>query len=186
MSARLLDYWRLTLPLPVVVRRRELDGVIAGTGTSFAPNTALAAFVLGDSDEDIVFRAAVAYIRCGPAGEVSAPAAVDAIDWVRRRLTLDRGAVFAAVLACGGDEALETLIPLRLTLDRTEIGTVIRRAPTYRTHAAQEFLRGWFELAGEDWPESALSSELQRSRASRQAVRQARPATTSYLAACGP
>jgi len=165
MSARLLDYWRLTLPLPVVVRRRALDDVLARMGTGFARNPALAAFVLGDNDEGIVFRAAVAYIRCGPAGEIPSPAAVDAIEWVRRRLTLDRGAVFAAVLACGGDEVLDGLIPLRLTLDRTEIGTVIRRAPTYRTHAAQAFLRGWFALAGEDWPESALTSALRRNSA---------------------
>jgi hypothetical protein len=141
-TRRLLDYWRHTLPLPVSVRRRALDVACAGTHREAAPD--VLAFALGDTDDDIVFRATLAHVGACPLRDHDAAAA--AVDWVRRRLALNCAAVFAALLSLGEERLFESLLPLRSTLDAREVAAVRRRLEKACPEPARNFLRAWSDL----------------------------------------
>jgi hypothetical protein len=150
LTRQLVDYWREQLAQPVAIRRRALDSVLIQIRSGTAARAALLPFALGDVDEDIVFRATAAYVGGVASRGTPSSATDDAVEWARRRLALNRGAVLAALLSCAGETTLERLLPLRLTLDRAELDTVRRRVDAELPRATQEFLQTWLELTGEE------------------------------------
>jgi len=147
LSTRLLDYWRSTLPLPVAARRRALDAVCADARRDAAAAAAVLPFALGDYDEDIVYRATLAHVACARRARPQASTPVrDAIEWVARRLALNRAAVFAAVASLDDESVLEMLLPFRLVLVEAECAAVHRRLELRPAGATREFLRIWAEL----------------------------------------
>ena len=145
VSARLLDYWRVTLPLPVAARRRALDTVCAAARRDAAMVTDMLPFALGDCDEEIVYRATLAHVGAFPR-QAGLASTADAIEWVRRRLALNCAAVFAALLSLGDDHVLDRLLPLRSTLDADEFAAIRRRLGAECPEPARTFLRAWIDL----------------------------------------
>ena len=145
VSARLLDYWRVTLPLPVAARRRALDAVCAAARRDAAVVAAVLPFALGDCDEEIVYRATLAHVGAFPR-QAGLASTADAIEWVRRRLALNCAAVFAALLSLGDDHVLDRLLPLRSTLDADEVAAIRRRLGAECPEPARIFLRAWIDL----------------------------------------
>jgi DNA topoisomerase IA len=78
---------------------------------------------------------------------IAAEAAEDALEWIRRGLALNRGAVFAALLSLDDEQVTATLAGLRLSLDAHEAATVFRRGAQIGCPRARKFLEGWRELA---------------------------------------
>jgi hypothetical protein len=144
VSARLLDYWRSTLPLSVAARRRALDAACARASRDAAAD--VLPFALGDYDEDIVYRATLAHVGRCPSHRAGPTSTADAIDWVRRRLAINCAAVFAALLSVGDDHILESLLPLRSTLEADEIAAIRRRLGAECPEPARMFLRQWADL----------------------------------------
>ena len=145
VSARLLDYWRVTLPLPVAARRRALDAVCAAARRDAAMAADILPFALGDCDEEIAYRATLAHVGAFPR-QAGLASTADAIEWVHRRLALNCAAVFAALLSLGDDHVLERLLPLRSTLDADEVAAIRRRLGAECPEPARTFLRGWIDL----------------------------------------
>jgi len=146
-SMRLLDYWRSTLLLPVAARRRALDAVYLRARRDAAAAADLVSFALGDPDEEIVYRATLAHVECARrAGPRAATPVREAIEWVARRLALNRAAVFAALASLDDESVLEMLRPFRLVLDEAECVVVHRRLKLHPAGATREFLRAWAEL----------------------------------------
>lgn len=145
VSARLLDYWRVTLPLPVASRRRALDAVCAAARRDATVVADMLPFALGDCDEEIVYRATLAHVGAFPR-QAGLASTADAIEWVRRRLALNCAAVFAALLSIGDDHVLERLLPLRSTLDADEVAAIRRRLGAECPEPARTFLRAWIDL----------------------------------------
>jgi hypothetical protein len=72
---------------------------------------------------------------------------------VRRGLALNRGAVFAALLAAGDAVVRERLASQRLTLSAEEVAVVCRQLPEAPMPSIVEFLQEWVELVeGSDDP----------------------------------
>lgn len=145
VSTRLLDYWRVTLPLPVGARRRALDAVCAAARRDAAMVADMLPFALGDCDEEIVYRATLAYVGAFPR-QAGLASTADAIEWVRRRLALNCAAVFAALLSLGDDHVLDRLLPLRSTLAADEFAVIRRRLGAECPEPARTFLRAWIDL----------------------------------------
>jgi hypothetical protein len=145
VSARLLDYWRVTLPLPVAARRRALDAVCAAARRDAAVVGDVLPFALGDCDEEIVYRATLAHVGAFPC-QAGLASTADAIEWVRRRLALNCAAVFAALLSLGDDHVLDRMVPLRSTLDADEFAAIRRRLGAECPEPARTFLRAWIDL----------------------------------------
>ena len=144
---RLLDYWRSTLPLPVATRRRALDAVHLRALRDATAAADLVSFALGDPDEEIAYRATLAHVECAKrAGPRAATPVEDAIEWVARRLALNRAGVFAALASLDDDSVLEMLRPFRLVLEEAECVAVHRRLKFHPAGATREFLRAWAEL----------------------------------------
>jgi len=144
----LIDYWK-RLPTRSVEERRtsleQLCGQQPGAGFN---RSALLAFALADDDEQVVHRATLAYVaQRGAVRTVDTAAAEHALEWIRRGLALNRGAVFAALLSLDDEQVTETLAGLRLSLDAHESATVFRRGAQIGCPRARKFLEGWRELA---------------------------------------
>jgi len=109
-------------------------------------------FALGDVDDGIVETATRAYAAAG-AGSNDSDASCEATEWVRRGLALNRGAVFAALLAAGDALVREHLATQRLTLSAEEVAVVCRQLPAAPTPSIVKFLQEWAELVeGADDP----------------------------------
>jgi hypothetical protein len=145
-TRRLLEYWRVVLPLPLAERRRALDAACARVRRDAATSADVLRFALGDSDEDIVYRATLAHVGAFPPRQAGPTATSEAIDWVRRRLALNCAAVFAALLSLGDERVLESLLPLRSALDADEVAAIRRRMGTDCPEPARTFLRTWVDL----------------------------------------
>ena len=147
LSDLLVGYWRTQLARPVGARRREFARVRNQVRSGAAPAARLLPFALGDTDDEIVFRATMVLLRGATTGNAHSPmAAEDAIEWVRRRLALNRAAVFAALLATGQEDLLEKLRPLRLLLDAAETDVVTGRLGKVSAGPARDFLQAWSTL----------------------------------------
>jgi hypothetical protein len=146
VSARLMSYWRDTLPLPVATRRRALDVVCARARRDAAVVSDVLPFALGDPDEEVVYRATLAHVGAYPPHGTAPAAAADAIEWVRRRLAVNCAAVFAALLSLGDERVLDALLPLRSVLGAEEAAAVRRRVGSACPAPARAFLETWVEL----------------------------------------
>ena len=144
VSRRLLEYWQVMLPLPLAARRRALDAACTRSRRDAVPD--VLSFALGDTDEEIVYRATLAHVGAYPPHEAGAAAAGDAIDWVRRRLALNCTAVFAALLSLGDERLLDDLLPLRSSLGADEFGAIRRRLGAACPESARSFLQDWADL----------------------------------------
>ena len=145
----LIEYWK-RLPTSSVHERRaaleQLCGEERGGGFN---RSALLPYALADDDEHVVHQATLAYVA--PRGVVrntDTAAVEDALEWIRRRLALNRGAVFAALLSLDDEQVTAALAGLRLSLDAHEAATVFRRGARTGCPRARTFLEGWQELAG--------------------------------------
>ena len=114
VSARLLDYWRVSLPLPVASRRRALDAVCAAARRDATVVADMLPFALGDCDEEIVYRATLAHIgaprQAGP-GRFAPPIP-------QTKLTLTEAVALAQAEAPGAAVA-EVNVPTHAILRNT-------------------------------------------------------------------
>jgi len=145
----LIDYWKRLPTRSVDERRTALERLCSQQRDGGLDHSALLPYALADADENVVHQATLAYV--GPRGgsRDTNPAAVeDALEWIRRRLALNRGAVFAALLSLDDEQVTAALAGLRLSLDAHETATVFRRSAPVGCPRAREFLEAWQELAG--------------------------------------
>lgn len=143
LTLALVDYWTALPTRSRSARLRGVEELRRHVESGALEPAALVPLALADPDEDVVFGATSAWLS---AQADAGAAAGDATEWVRRGLALNRGAVFAALLA-RGDEALnDRLQRLRLLLSADDVETVCRCAggrPCPRTRA---FLGEWLDL----------------------------------------
>jgi len=157
----LIDYWHRLPSSPVHQRRHHAHESCNRVREGRLPVEALLPFVLGDPDEDVVFAATSAYVGAPRDGAAARRLSIDdAIEWVRRGLALNRGAVFAALLAAGDPRINARLLPLRLTLGQDDVSTVCRRVDHDTRRPTRKFLRDWTELLGEVDQEAGESSPV--------------------------
>jgi len=151
MNHALITYWHRLPAEPPSARRATLDGVRDRIRGGIEPRDTLVPFALGDVDDGIVASATQAYVASFVATHVAsadADAGAEAIEWVRRGLALNRGAVFGALLALEDEHIVERLNALRLVLSAAEIETACRVLGPETGPCATAFLRGWLELIG--------------------------------------
>ena len=160
MTSALISYWhRLPAESPIA-RRKTLDSIRERVRAGLEPRSALVPFALGDVDDGIVEAATLAYATAGD-GSNDGDASCEATEWVRRGLALNRGAVFAALLAAGDAVVRERLASQRLTLSAEEVAVVCRHLPVAPTPWIVEFLQEWVELVeGSDDPTLSRHREL--------------------------
>jgi hypothetical protein len=153
MTNALISYWhRLPAESPLV-RRKALDALHERIRAGMESRAALVPCALGDVDDDIVAAATHAYTAAGvnttPADSRDPAAAIEATEWIRRSLALNRGAVFGALLALEDERILARLASLRLLLAPAEVESACRAigpAPGPRT---VKFLQEWRALVEE-------------------------------------
>ncbi len=146
ITPELIDYLQ-KLPIRSVASRRQcLEETRSGVASGERSAESLLPFALADHDEDIVFAATSAYVGVVRDARERNAAAHDATEWVRRGLAINRGAVFAALLALGDDGINERLLPLRLALSADDVATVCRRAARRSCERSRAFLHEWHEL----------------------------------------
>jgi hypothetical protein len=147
-TSALLSYWQRLPSESPSARRKSLDAIRERVRAGLESRAALVPFALGDVDDGIVAAATQAYIETDH-GPVDVGASCDAIEWVRRGLALNRGAVFGALLAAEDEHITERLGGLRLVLSATEIeavGRVVGPSPGPRASA---FLGDWLDLVAD-------------------------------------
>ena len=155
----LIDYWHRLPASPVHQRRHHAQESCIRVRAGRLPFDALLPFVLGDPDEEVVFSATTAYVGSNRDGAAARRASIDdAIEWIRRGLALNRGAVFAALLAAGDPRINARLLPLRLTLGQEDVTVVCRRVDHDARRPTRKFLREWAELLGEVDQDAGTSS----------------------------
>jgi hypothetical protein len=146
-TAVLIDYWQKLPAHPAASRRRLLEECRRRVYAGELPADALVPYALADVDDQVVFEAAAAFIHLSAVDERRRESAVEAvIEWVRRSLALNRGAVFAALLSTGDSRINDRLAAHRLTLTFDEIAIVCRRVAGDARKPTRDFLRGWLEL----------------------------------------
>jgi len=148
MTSALIDYWQRLPAESPSARRRSLDAILERVRSGLEARTALVPFALGDVDDGIVAAATQAY-GGATAGAADACALLDAAEWIRRGLALNRGAVFGALLALEDERAIERLAGLRLALSVAEIETACRVLGPRPGARATDFLREWADLVGD-------------------------------------
>jgi hypothetical protein len=154
ITPALIDYWQKLPARSAASRRRSLEEARRRVDAGERGADSLVPYALADHDEDVVFAATAAYVGViRDAGDRNA-AAHDAAEWVRRGLAINRGAVFAALLALGADGVNERLLPLRLALSEEEVATVCRRAARKPCERSRAFLHEWHELLGDAAPDA--------------------------------
>jgi hypothetical protein len=157
----LIDYWHRLPASPVHQRRHNAHESCNRVREGSLPVEALLPFVLGDPDEDVVFAATSAYVGAPRDGAAARRSPMDdAIDWIRRGLALNRGAVFAALLAAGDPRINARLLPLRLTLGHEDVTVVRRRVDQDARRPTRKFLREWTELLGAVDQDAGASSSV--------------------------
>jgi hypothetical protein len=143
----LIRYWQALPRHDTRQRRAWLDACRESVRTGAATTRVFAVQALGDCDEDIVFTAVTEYLGALPVSVERRQAAVeDTLDWIRRGLALNRGALFAAVLLRGDGVIDEALGGLRLILTHAECEVVCRRAAERPSGATRVFLAEWLAL----------------------------------------
>jgi hypothetical protein len=143
----LIDYWKRLPFEPPAARRRRLETVIERIRATAERRDALLPFALGDVEDGIVAAAAREYLHSAGAATCERHAAIhDAIEWIRRSLALNRGAVFAELLSLEDESVTARLAPLRLRLSSSEMATACRSLAPRSGSPVAEFLSDWLEL----------------------------------------
>jgi len=146
ITTELIDYLKRLPARSAAARRQFLEETRSGVALGERGAESLLPFALADHDEDVVFAATSAYVGVVRDALERNAAAHDATEWVRRGLAINRGAVFAALLALGDDGINERLLPLRLALSADDVATVCRRAARRPCERSRAFLHEWHEL----------------------------------------
>jgi hypothetical protein len=144
----LISYWhRLPAESPAI-RRLNLAATCDDVRSGRSAATALVPFALADVDEEIVFAATATYAEsCANGAPDQRQCAIeDTLEWIRRDLAINRGAVFSAVLHTFGPIVNERLASQRLVLTEGEVATICRLLPARPCSNALRFLREWHEL----------------------------------------
>ena len=151
ITHELIDYWHRLPATPASIRRRSLEDTCRRVRSGEIAPAALVTYALADTDEDVVYDAASRYLDSSRPGDFErSPSLDDALEWIRRHLALNRGAIFAALLGRGDPAINERLAALRLTLSADDVATVSRHAVRHPCAHSRQFLRDWLELlAGE-------------------------------------
>ena len=149
----LISYWhRLPSEAPSA-RRKALDTTRDRIRAGLEPPAALVPFALADVDESIVIAATRDYVAAAASGTGATDEVItEVIDWVRRGLALNRGAVFGALLGLGDERFEQRLAGLRLTLSPSEIETACRVVGP-ATGRVAAFLKDWLDLLAEGAPQ---------------------------------
>jgi hypothetical protein len=163
MTSALISYWhRLPAESPAV-RRFNLAALCDDVRAGRRPPDALVTAILCDTDDEIVHVATRDYLE-GPAGTPAAhrtAATEAAVEWVRRGLALNRGAVFAALLGTCDAAVHERIAAQRLSLSAEEVAVVCRQVPPAPAKPILVFLREWADLVeGSDDPALSRQREL--------------------------
>ena len=143
LTLALVDYWTALPSRSKSARLRGVEELRRRVESGALEPSALVPSALGDPDEDVVFGATSAWLS---AQSDAVTAACDATEWVRRGLAINRGAVFAALLARGDEAVNSHLRRLRLGLSADEVATVCRHASRRHCEWTQAFLCEWHEL----------------------------------------
>ena len=146
ITPELIDYLQKLPARSAASRRQALEEASRRVASGASGTESLVPFALADHDEDVVFAATSAYVGVVRDALERNAAAHDATEWVRRGLAINRGAVFAALLALGDDGINERLLPLRLVLSADDVATVCRRAARRSCERSRAFLHDWHEL----------------------------------------
>ena len=144
LTTALIDYWHRLPSSPVKERRLELENARRRVKARELAPRVLVPYALADHDEEVVYVATRDFITHGADG--SALRIDDALQWIRRRLALNRGAVFAALLSLADESVNERLAGLRLVLGADEVATVCRNVEPRHCEPARAFLADWLEL----------------------------------------
>jgi len=144
----LIDYWQRLPAVSPAVRRQHLAEACDDVRNGCRSREALVPFAIGDVDEEIVRVATTACLEFSASGthDERRVAIDDGIEWVRRGLALNRGAVFSALLVIGDSSIDERLAAQRLTLSVEEVATICRHLPDRPARTTLRFLRQWLEL----------------------------------------
>jgi hypothetical protein len=143
----LIDYWKRLPVEPPAARRRRLDALIERIRAAADRRDALLPFALGDVEDGIVAAATREYLHSTGAAPRERHAALhDAIEWIRRSLALNRGAVFAELLSLEDESVTARLAPLRLGLSTGEVATACRSLAPRPGSVVAEFLSDWLGL----------------------------------------
>lgn len=152
LTEALIDYWQALPAQSAALRHLRLEEAGARVRRGALGPEALVPFALADVDAEVVVQATLRYVRAGHEGAFREAAAAEALEWIRRGLALNRGAVFAALLSLGDKAVNDSLAGLRLGLPAEEVATVCRLATATPCSATREFLRSWLELLGAEGP----------------------------------
>jgi len=160
MTSALISYWQRLPAESPAVRRFNLATLGDDVRVGRRPPEVLVTAILGDIDDAIVHAATSAYLEaCASSPAAHRSAAVDAaVEWVRRGLALNRGAVFASLLATGDAAVHERLAALRLSLSTEEVAVACRLLPPSPAKSIVQFLQEWAELI-EGAEDPALSGQ---------------------------
>jgi len=143
----LIDYWKRLPVEPPAARRRRLDTLIERIRAAADRRDALLPFALGDVEDGIVAAATREYLHSAGAATRDRHAVLhDAIEWIRRSLALNRGAVFAELLSLEDESITARLAPLRLGLSTSEVETACRNLAPRTGSLVAEFLADWLGL----------------------------------------
>ena len=182
----LIDYWHRLPSSPVHQRRHNAHESCNRVREGRLPVDALLPSFSATPTRTSSLRRPSAYVGSNHDGAAARRSSIDdAIEWVRRGLALNRGAVFAALLAAGDPRINARLLPLRLTLGHEDVSTVCRRVDHDARRPTRKFLREWIELLGVDDQDVARRRLTRPSRAMRR-PQDAAPcrATQKNRAAC--
>ena len=148
VSNVLIGYWHRLPTEPCAVRRANLAVACRDVRSGALPKAALTVFALGDVDDEVVVTATHAYVECAaPLTAAERAAAIDdVLEWIRRGLALNGGAIFSALLELDDPAIVERLAALRLGLRTQDLETVCRRFKSEPTAAVEGFLEDWAQL----------------------------------------
>jgi hypothetical protein len=152
LTEALIDYWQALPAQSAALRQLRLEEAGARVREGALGPEALVPFALADVETEVVMQATLRYVGVAHGGPIREAAVAEALEWIRRGLALNRGAVFASLLSLGDKGVNELLAGLRLGLQAEEVATVCRLAAATRCAATREFLRSWLELLGAEGP----------------------------------
>ena len=144
LTTALIDYWHRLPSRPGKERRLELENARRQVKARELAPRVLVPYALADHDDEVVYAATRDFVAVGADG--SATRVDDALQWIRRHLALNRGAVFAALLSLADEGVNERLAGLRLVLGADEVATVCRNVEPGHCERARVFLADWLEL----------------------------------------